>query len=383
MKGKVYKRGKTWTYVVDLPPEQETGKRNQKKKGGFATQKEADRALVALLASVDKGDYVPEINLTIAEFFEIWLKEYAFQKYKSTVYDVEESIIKSRIVPVIGRHKLQQIKPLTINRFYNGLLEKYSSDYVRHIHAILRKGFRQAVKWEMLVSNPIEKVEAPKLRRKEMKTWTMEQCLHFLDIAEGHVHYIIFSLAIHTGMRKGEVLGLRWSDIDFEAKSLMIQQTINWTPSKGIIIQDTKTSSSARRIPIGNMLIADLKNRQKIIQANKQNIGIDNYKDHDLVCSYENGEPIKPRRVTETFAFLTGKSELSKIRFHDLRHSHASMLLNNGVNAKIGAERLGHSSVQIYLDRYSHLLPDMQRDAADLIDMKMQLTHNPVNEPTP
>ncbi|OMF28333.1 site-specific integrase [Paenibacillus sp. FSL H8-0259] len=378
MKGKVFKRGKTWTYVVDLPPDQGTGKRIQKKKGGFATQKEADRALIALLASVDKGDYVSEINLTIADFFDIWLKDYALQKYKSTVYDVEESIIRSRIVPVIGRQKLQQIKPLTINRFYNGLLEKYSSDYVRHVHAILRKAFGQAVKWEMLVSNPIDKVEAPKLRRKEMKTWTMEQCLHFLETAEGHVHYIVFSLAIHTGMRKGEVLGLRWSDIDFEAKSLMIQQTVNWTPSKGIIIQDTKTSSSARRIPIGNMLITDLKHRLQIIEDNKQNIGIENYKDHDLVCCYANGEPIKPRRVTETFAFLTGKSELPKIRFHDLRHSHASMLLNNGINAKIGAERLGHSSVQIYLDRYSHLLPDMQRDAADLIDSKMQMSQKPI-----
>lgn len=378
MKGKVFKRGKTWTYVVDLPPDQGTGKRIQKKKGGFATQKEADRALIALLASVDKGDYVSEINLTIADFFDIWLKDYALQKYKSTVYDVEESIIRSRIVPVIGRQKLQQIKPLTINRFYNGLLEKYSSDYVRHVHAILRKAFGQAVKWEMLVSNPIDKVEAPKLRRKEMKTWTMEQCLHFLETAEGHVHYIVFSLAIHTGMRKGEILGLRWSDIDFEAKSLMIQQTVNWTPSKGIIIQDTKTSSSARRIPIGNMLITDLKHRLQIIEDNKQNIGIENYKDHDLVCCYANGEPIKPRRVTETFAFLTGKSELPKIRFHDLRHSHASMLLNNGINAKIGAERLGHSSVQIYLDRYSHLLPDMQRDAADLIDSKMQMSQKPI-----
>ncbi|WP_340004455.1 tyrosine-type recombinase/integrase [Paenibacillus sp. FSL K6-0276] len=383
MKGKVFKRGKTWTYVVDLPPDQGSGKRNQKKKGGFGTQKEADRALVSLLASVDKGDYVAEINLTVADFFDIWLKDYALQKYKSTVYDVEESIIRSRIVPVIGRHKLQQIKPLTINRFYNGLLEKYSSDYVRHIHAILRKAFGQAVKWEMLVSNPIDKVEAPKLRRKEMKTWTMEQCLHFLDIAKGHVHYIVYSLAIHTGMRKGEVLGLRWSDIDFEAKSLMIQQTVNWTPSKGIIIQDTKTSSSARRIPIGNMLIADLKHRKQIIDADKQTIGTGHYKDHDLVCSYANGEPIKPRRVTETFSFLTGKSELPKIRFHDLRHSHASMLLNNGINAKIGAERLGHSSVQIYLDRYSHLLPDMQRDAADLIDSKMQMTQIPITEPTP
>lgn len=95
--------------------------------------------------------------------------------------------LNSRIIPVIGKQKLQQIKPLTINRFYNGLLEKYSPDYVRHIHAILRKAFRQAVKWEMIASNPLDKVEAPKLRRKEMKTWSMEQCLHFLDTAEGYV----------------------------------------------------------------------------------------------------------------------------------------------------------------------------------------------------
>lgn len=383
MKGKVFKRGKTWSYVVDLPSDQDTGKRIQKKKGGFPTQKEADKALVALLSSVHKGEYVSENNMTIAAFLEIWLKEYALQKYKATVYDVEESIINSRIIPGIGRQKLQQIKPLTVNKFYNGLLEKYSPDYVRHIHAILRKAFRQAVKWEMIVSNPLDKVEAPKLRRKEMKTWSMEQCLHFLDTAEGHVHQIVYSLAIHTGMRKGEVLGLRWGDIDWEGKSLMIQQTVNWTPSKGIIIQDTKTSSSARRIPIGDMLITDLKHRQQIIELDKQNIGVDNYKDHDLVCCYANGEPIKPRRVTETFAFLTGKSELPKIRFHDLRHSHASMLLNNGINAKIGAERLGHSSVQIYLDRYSHLLPDMQRDAADLIDSKMKLSKNSGDEIAP
>ncbi|WP_440960589.1 tyrosine-type recombinase/integrase [Paenibacillus nitricinens] len=383
MKGKVFKRGKTWTYVVDLPPDPATGQRNQKKKGGFPSQKEADRALVALLASVHKGDYVPENNLTITAFFEIWLKEYALQKYKATVFDVEESIINSRIIPVIGRQKLQQIKPLTINRFYNGLLEKYSPDYVRHIHAILRKAFRQAVKWEMIASNPMEKVEAPKLRRKEMKTWSMEQCLHFLDTAKGHVHYIVFSLAIHTGMRKGEVLGLRWGDIDWEGKSLKIQQTVNWTPSKGIIFQDTKTSSSARRIPIGDMLISDLKERLQIIKNEKEEIGVENYKDHDLVCCYGNGEPIKPRRVTETFAFLTEKSELPKIRFHDLRHSHASMLLNNGINAKIGAERLGHSSVQIYLDRYSHLLPDMQRDAADLIDTKMKMSKKPEDQTAP
>lgn len=171
-------------------------------------------------------------------------------------------------------------------------------------------------------------------------------------------------------MRKGEILGLRWKDIDFENKTISIQQTVNWTPSLGIIFQDTKTANSSRRISIGDMLIQDLREVELTIQ-NRKNDTISTYMDYDLVCCYKNGEPVKPRRVTEMFELLTKKADLPKIRFHDLRHSHASMLLNNGVNAKIGAERLGHSSVQIFLDRYSHLLPDMQRNAVDLIESKM------------
>ncbi|MBA9087714.1 integrase [Fontibacillus solani] len=114
---------------------------------------------------------------------------------------------------------------------------------------------------------------------------------------------------------------------------------------------------------------------------NKERFG-EHYQEHDLVCCYEHGKPIKARRITETFAYLTNKAELPKIRFHDLRHSHASMLLNNGVNPKIGAERLAHSSVQIYLDRYSHLLPDMQRGAVDLVEEKMKSIKNSVDNST-
>lgn len=370
MKGRTFKRGSTWTYVVDIPPDPVSGARRQKKKGGFPTQQAAEYACAELIASMGKNTYVPDNNITVKELLETWLEEYAKPNYKLTVYDVESTIVNKRIIPVIGKQRVQQIKPLSIARFYNELSKKYSPDYVRHIHAILRKAFRLACKWEMISTNPIEKVEAPKLRKTEMKIWTMEECLHFLNVAEGHVHYIVYSLAIHTGMRRGEVLGLRWKDIDWSGQALTIQQTVNWTPSQGIIIQDTKTSSSTRRISIGFMLIEDLKKHVETIEANKERFG-ENYQDYDLVCCYENGEPIKPRRITDTFAHLTNKAGLPKIRFHDLRHSHASMLLNNGVNPKIGAERLGHSSVQIYLDRYSHLLPDMQRGAVDLVEAKM------------
>lgn len=373
MKGQIFKRGKTWSYVVDLPPDPITGARKQKKKGGFSTQKEAKNALADLISSINKGEFVKESKMTIAEYFQIWLIDHAKQKYKPTVYDVEQSIIQKRIIPVIGHYKIQQIKPLTITRFYNDLSATYSTDYVRHIHAILRKAFEQAVKWELISQNPINKVDPPKLRKTNMQTWDMDQCLQFLENSKSHVHYIIFSLAIHTGMRKGEILGLRWKDIDFENKTISIQQTVNWTPSLGIIFQDTKTANSSRRISIGDMLIQDLREVELTIQ-NRKNDTISTYMDYDLVCCYKNGEPVKPRRVTEMFELLTKKADLPKIRFHDLRHSHASMLLNNGVNAKIGAERLGHSSVQIFLDRYSHLLPDMQRNAVDLIESKMNET---------
>lgn len=373
MKGRIFQRGKTWTYVVDLPPDPATGTRNQKKKGGFATKKEAQNACAHLIASVNRGDYIADNHITLGELLEVWLKDYAKVNYKPTVFDVENTIVRRRIIPVLGKQKIQQMKPLTITRFYNELLETYSADYVRHIHAILRKAMRQAVTWEMISINPMTKVQAPKLRKKEMKIWTMEQCMSFLAKSVGHVHYIVYSLAIHTGMRKGEVLGIRWKDIDFVNKTLTIQQTVNWTPSTGILIQDTKTASSTRRISIGNTLIQDLKERSEEIQRIKTEYAQNGipYHDYDLVCCYENGEPIQPRRITGSFAHLTEKAELPKIRFHDLRHSHASMLLKNGVNPKIGAERLGHSSVQIYLDRYSHLLPDMQRGAIDLLEEKM------------
>ncbi|MEC0226759.1 tyrosine-type recombinase/integrase [Paenibacillus alba] len=142
--------------------------------------------------------------------------------YKPNVYDVEKSIVRKRIIPVIGLHKLQQIKPLAVTRFYNQLQENYSSDYARHIHVVLRNAFVMAEKWEMILDNPIKKVIPPRIKKKEMKVWTVEQCMIFLIEAEGHAHYIAFSLAIHTGMRRGEILGLRWKDINYKTKTLRV-----------------------------------------------------------------------------------------------------------------------------------------------------------------
>jgi integrase len=374
MRGHVYQRGKSWTYVVDLPPDPSTGERRQKSKGGFRTEGEAEAACAEFITKLNKGLYVEDTSMTVADYLQLYLETHVEPNYKDTSYDVEQTIIEKRIIPAIGKVKLQQLTPIAITQFYTKLRKEYSSEYVKNIHATLRRALRQAYRWDILPTNIMDKVSTPKVEKKEMQFWTMEECQRFLQVAEGHVHYIIYALAIHTGMRRGEVLGLRWKDIDFERKTLTVLQTVNWT-SNGVIIQTPKTKTSSRQIAVGDSLLKALRDRHKQVKENKLRHGKE-YKNYDLVCCYDNGEPMKPKRITESFTLLTKRAGLKKIRFHDLRHSHASMLLKMGVNPKVGAERLGHSNVQIFLDRYSHLTESMQRDAVDLFESLMNEEKN-------
>lgn len=368
MRGRVFQRGKSWYYVHDLPPDPATGRRRQTTKGGFELKTEAESAMVESINKVNRGLYVEEDKITLKEYLEMYL-DHIKPNYKPTAYDTDRTIIEARIMPDLGRIKLQKLTPLSITQFYTKLHKTYSSEYVKNIHAVLRRALRQAYIWDLLPTNIMDKVKTPKVERKEMEFWTMEECLQFLSVAEGHCHYIVYSLAIHTGMRRGEVLGLRWRDIDFERKTLTVVQTVNHT-REGVIIQTPKTKQSSRKIAIGDTLIAALQERRKVVNEQRMK-NRKTYKNHDLVCCYEDGSPIKPKRITESFELLTKRAALPKIRFHDLRHSHASMLLHMGVNVKAAAERLGHSNVQIFLDRYAHLMDNMQRDVADLLEMSM------------
>lgn len=371
MRGSVFQKGKTWYYVFDLPRDPATGKRRQKKKGGFPTEGAAWDACTEEIVKVNRGLYIEEDKITVGEYLSMYL-EHIHPNYKPTAYDTERTIIEARIVPAIGQVKMQKLTPLAITQFYTKLRQKYSSEYVKNIHATLRRALRQAYVWDILPANIMEKVRSPKVERKEMLFWTKDQCMHFLRVAKGHRHFIVYALAIYTGMRRGEVLGLRWKDIDFEKKTLTVVQTVNHI-SSGVIIQTPKTRTSNRQIAIGDTLLKHLEARRAIVNEQKMR-NRKTYAKHDLVCCDELGEPMKPKRLTESFALLTKRAELPKIRFHDLRHSHASMLLHMGVNAKAAAERLGHSNVQIFLDRYAHLMENMQRDVADLLELSMKET---------
>ncbi|MDQ0876799.1 integrase [Paenibacillus sp. V4I3] len=372
MKGYFIQRGKTWTYRIDLPIDQKTGKRKQKSKGGFPTKKKAQEDCAIELAKIANGDYITdEQDITLDEYLKVWLTTYAKPNYKPTSLDTATFMIEARIIPALGQLKLSKITPIIIEQFYEKLhAAEYSSEYISNIHSLIRRTLRQAYKWDMMKYNVMEKVNTPKKRRKTMEFWNLEEWNHFLKVAHGHVHFIFYSLALRAGMRKAEVSGLRWSDIDFEKKTLTILQTVVKTRN-ALIFQDTaKTDNSQRVIEMDKYLIEELKERRKQVIAKKLEYG-PSYKDHDLVFCYEDGGAVKPKRLTESMDVLTRKAGLKKIRVHDLRHTHASFLLWLGINPKVAAERMG-MSIQMFNERYSHLLPTMQREAVDHIELALE-----------
>lgn len=248
MKGHVYQRGKTYTYVIDLPSDSLTSGRRQKSKGGFKTEKEAWSACHIKIAEIEKGMHVDDSKITVKEYLEEYLETHAEPNFKPTSYDTEKTIIEARIIPVLGKIKLQALTPRTIKTFYAELRKKYSKEYVKGIHGVLKRALRLAYSESGLLSEDImskvsmrSKVNANE--QKEMQFWTVEEFTHFLKSSKHHVHYIVFSLAIYTGMRRGEILGLRWRDIDFDNRELKVIQTVNWTRS-GLVVQRPKTVDS-------------------------------------------------------------------------------------------------------------------------------------------
>ncbi len=267
----------------------------------------------------------------------------------------------------------QALTPRTIKSFYADLRKKYSKDYVKNIHGVLKRALRLAYSESGLLAEDImskvsmrSKINANE--QKEMQFWTIEEFTQFLNSSKYHVHYIVFSLAIYTGMRRGEILGLRWCDIDFEKKELKVIHTANWTRD-GLVIQRPKTNDSIRRVKLFQNIMDDLKERYSQIETYRKEYG-DSYVDNDLVCCYPGGGYIKQKRITEGMDVLVRKAGVKKIRFHDQRHTHASFLLAIRINPKVAAERLGMTPA-MFNERYSHLLPIMQEEAVDKIEAEL------------
>lgn len=374
MKGTVKQRGNTWSYIVDIGRDPITGKRRQKTKGGFPRQKDADAALRKILNELDANRYLEPSNESFSSYMDFWFTSHYQKRIKETTASSRKYLMDKHLnrENPFANKPLSKITTEDIDAFYNLKLDKeYSTSTIRKLHQLLNQAFGQAVKWKKISSNPVINADPPSVKKEEMKIWSFDEIDSFLNQCKGERHYLTFLLAIYTGMRKGELLGLKWNDIDFGKKSIRIHRSLSHIPNKGYLLSTPKTKKSKRQVPIPDSLVKELKAHKERQETQRKRLG-EHYQDQDLVICTEIGTLQDPRNVLRVMKRISKAANVTSIRFHDIRHTHASILISEGVDIVRVAARLGHSDPTITLKNYAHLIPNQDDEVADIFHNAIQ-----------
>lgn len=293
-------------------------------------------------------------------------------KVRQSTFDGYEAKLKGHVRNVIGSTRLCDLQAFEIQQLYNRMIAAgYSAKTVRHVHNVLSPALKQAVKWRLIPQNPCDLCELPQVVKKEMNCFTPDETSVFLEAAKVDRLYAAFVLAIETGMRPEEYLGLQWKDVDFVNGTLSVRRALILLKGGGFVFTEPKTKQSRRSLPMSKALISALKEHRRVQLQARMRLG-QAYKDNDLVFAIELGTPINYRNFDQRhFKKIIRSEGLRQIRLYDLRHTTATLLLSKGVNPKIVSERLGHAAIVLTLDTYSHVLPSMQREATEQLETLM------------
>lgn len=381
MRGHIKKRGQNWSVIIELPKDTIKGKRKQKWYTVKGNKKDAETFLTEKLRELDTGMLIDTKKMKLGDYFDYWLKEYCYNNLSINTIEGYEHYIEKHIKPKLQNIELEKLKPLQLQSFYSEKLEKgklngkggLSKKTVQTLHRIIHGALQQAVKWQLVVRNVADCVEPPKPKRYEAKFLDDYQTNLLIEKLKKSDIYIPVMISIYTGMRRGEVLGLNWENVNFEKKYIRVIQELSCT-KQGLKILPPKTRKSIRNIAIPDSLIKILKNHKAKQMENKLLLGQE-YQNPDMVCTYPDGKLFYPKRFSAKFRELLVKNELPIVRFHDLRHSHASLLVKLGIQPKIISERLGHSNIGITMDLYSHLYEEADREVADIFDKIINISN--------
>jgi len=371
MRGHITKRGKnSYSIAISVGKDATTGKYKYQWVSVKGTKKEAEKRLSELLHQLDNGTFMKPSKTTLAEYLERWLKDCAPNLSPRTA-EGYEYIVRRHLIPSLGQIPLTQLKPDHLQRVYSDKLSAGRTDgkgglsnrSVHYIHVTLHKALKTAVKLGMIVRNPAEAVEPPHIQHHEMQTMNESDVHVFLEFAKATPYYALFYTALFTGMRRSELLALRWSDVNLILCQLSVSRSIHQLHSGAIIFRQPKTDKSRRMVSLSPSTAIVLREHREQQAQLRQSIGL-TLSDADLVFSQYDGKPLLPDSITHAWHKLAIRCGLKDIRLHDARHTHASLMLKQGVHPKIVQERLGHASIQITLDTYSHVAPGLQEAAA-------------------
>jgi len=377
MKGSIRERSPgRWAIILDQR-DAATGKRKRKWHSFEGTKREAQVECSRLITAMKGGTYQEPHKITLGDFLTRWIDHIKSQVSPKS-HERYAGIVNQNIKPVLGAVPLSKLKPAQISEAYSKALVGGRRDdkagglaprTVGHMHRVLKQALSQAVRWELLTRNPAAAVDPPKVDWKPMQTYDLPQTADLIEAVRGTSMFMPTILAVLCGLRRGEICALRWRNVDLAGGQLSVVESLEQTRA-GLRFKSPK-SGKGRTVALSETVTYELrayrvKRAQEML---KLGVGLS---DDDLAIAHVDGSIVQPIYISQQWARAIAKTPLARLRFHDLRHAHATHLLANGVHPKVASERLGHSKVGITLDLYSHVIPGMQADAAATVDAALK-----------
>jgi integrase len=360
-----------WAIVIDVH-ERQTGKRKGRWHSFKGTKRQAQVECARLLTEIKNGMAVEPSRLTVAEFLDRWL-EFIEPQVAPRTHERYGEIVHTYLAPALGRTLLTKLHAMAISAAYAGMLSGgrkrgiggLSARSVHHCHRVLSQALQQAVRWRMLSRNPCNDVDPPRIERRPLKVWDVATMAEALEYARPLRIFMPMLFAGMLGLRRGEIAALRWRHVDLDKAQVSVVESFEQT-RLGVRLKAPK-SGRGRKVALPIRVVAELRAWRTKQAQELLRLGI-RLTDDCFVCAGEDGRPIQPQSLTHAWHRFLARAKLPRLRFHDLRHSHATHMLASGVHPKIASERLGHATVGLTLDTYSHVIPGMQEDAVARID---------------
>jgi integrase len=371
-----------WEIKVDVPRPRGEGDRRTRYIQVRGTRFDAELRLAGLRKALDEETYVDRREMSVRHWLEEWLRDHVAGGVSGKTFERYQDIVRTRLIPAFGTRSLRQLEARHVRAFEKQAqreprrrmrvdgsvadLPPLTAQTVKHYHRVLSQALKAARQEGLIAHNPVDDVRAPRVEEVEMNTLDQAQTGLLLDAAAKTPIYIPILLAVTTGMRRGEILGLRWRDVDLDAGAVRVTQSLEQTTANGLSFKPPKTARSRRTLPLLPLSLAPLRTHRASQKEDRVKAG-SMWADTDLVCCRADGSPIDPDRLSKDFARLVRQLGLG-VRLHDLRHTHISQLLDAGVPIAIVSERAGHKNAYVTLAIYSHALRGTQDEAVKRFD---------------
>lgn len=345
----------------------------QKCKTFHGTEKQAERYGIELEIKRNEGEVVENTKQTVEEYLKLWLETYQKPAVTAKTYKENERLLELHVFPTIGKKKLQVVNTLDCQKTINAITAKGHTRTAVATFNLLKKAFRQAKRLQLIAKNPMEDVIKPKDHAAERPFLSTEQAQKLLEAAKSDHYYALIAFLLLTGVRPEEAFGLQWDGVDLQARTVQIKQALKRQPGDGWIIDELKTIKSRRQLDIGATLTAILIEHKRT-QAAKRLENAKRWHHYNFVFASRVGGPNDISKLRRHLTMILKKAELPQIRVYDLRHTHGSLMLEQGIHIKTISDRLGHADGNMTINRYLHVHPSVSRQAVDVLDAALNVT---------